>query len=122
MIRCGVDMIECGRIAAGMERGGERFLRRFFTDGERADCADKPRRLAARFAAKEAVAKALGTGIGDVSWQEIEIRTDGARRRPELHLHGAAKELAERLGLTEWDVSLSHTDEHAIAVAVAKGN
>ena len=69
---------------------------------------------------KRAVAKALGTGIGDVSWREIELRTDGARRRPALHLHGAAKDLAERLGLTEWDVSLSHTDEHAIAVAVAK--
>ena len=86
MIRCGVDMIECDRIASGIDRLGERFLNRFFTPGERLDCADKPHRLAARFAAKEAVGKALGTGIGDVSWLEIEIRTDGERRRPALDL------------------------------------
>ena len=112
-------MIECARIAAGIDRFGERFLKRFFTTGERDDCADNPTRLAARFAAKEAVAKALGTGIGDVSWLEIEIRTDGARRRPALHLHGNAAALADSLGLTKWDVSLSHTDTLAIAVAVA---
>ena len=119
MIRCGVDIIACARIAAGIERGGERFLKRFFTPGEREDCADKPQRLAARFAGKEAVAKALGTGIGDVSWREIEIRTDGARRRPRLILHGAARRLADELGLDDWDVSLSHTDAQAIAIVVA---
>ena len=118
MIRCGVDMIECARIAAGIERGGERFLQRFFTAGERADCQDKPHRLAARFAGKEAVAKALGTGIGDIGWREIEIRTDGPRRRPRLHLHGAAQQLADDLQLHAWDISLSHTQTHAIAVAV----
>ncbi len=119
MIRCGTDMIECERIAAGIERFGERFLRRFFTVGERQDCADQPHRLAARFAAKEAVAKALGTGIGDVSWVEIEIRTDGERRRPTLALHGKAAALAQAMQLTEWDVSLSHSESLAIAVAVA---
>ncbi len=112
-------MIECERIAAGVERFGERFLERFFTAGERKDCADNPVRLAARFAAKEAVAKALGTGIGDISWVEIEIRTDGERRRPTLTLHGKAAALAASLQLTEWDVSLSHTKSLAIAVAVA---
>ena len=120
MIRCGVDMIECERIAAGIDRLGERFLKRFFTAGERTDCADSPHRLAARFAAKEAVAKALGSGIGDISWVEIEIRTDGDRRRPRLILHGAAKFLSEELDLTEWDISLSHTKSQAIAIAVAK--
>ena len=119
MIRCGTDMIECDRIAAGIERFGERFLTRFFTAGEREDCADQPRRLAARFAAKEAVAKALGTGIGDISWVEIEIRTDGERRRPDLTLHGNAAALAADMRLNEWDISLSHTDSLAIAVAVA---
>ncbi len=119
MIRCGVDMIECERIAAGIERSGERFLNRFFTPGERQDCADKPYRLAARFAAKEAVAKALGTGIGDIRWVEVEIRT-GEERRPRLALHGPAKALADEMGLTEWDISLSHSRTLAIAIAVAK--
>ena len=119
VIRCGVDMIECERIAQGIERFGERFLRRFFTPGERQDCHDSPPRLAARFAAKEAVAKAIGTGIGDMRWVEIEIRTDGPRRRPRLLLHGDARRLADELGLSEWDISLSHTGSHAIAIAVA---
>ena len=120
MIRTGIDMIECERIAQGIERFGERFLARFFTAGERVDCADSPNRLAARFAAKEAVAKALGTGIGDIRWVEIEVRTDDERRRPRLILHGAAQSLAEELNLTEWDISLSHTGSLALAVAVAK--
>ena len=119
MIRCGVDMIECQRIVDGIDRFGERFLRRFFTAGEREDCADSPRRLAARFAAKEAVSKALGTGIGDMRWVDIEIRVDSERRRPRLLLHGQARALSESLKLREWDISLSHTDELAIAVAVA---
>lgn len=118
MIRCGIDMIEIQRMADGIDRLGERFLKRFFTPAERAQCGDKPDRLAARFAAKEAVGKALGTGIGDVSWQEIEILAD-ERRRPVLHLHGAAAALAADLGLTHWDISLTHTDTLASAIAVA---
>lgn len=121
MIRCGVDMIECERIAAGIERLGERFLNRFFTPGERQDCGGKAYRLAARFAAKEAVAKALGSGIGDIRWVDIEIRTS-AKRRPQLALHGKAKILATEMGLTEWDISLSHSDTLAIAIAVAKSD
>ncbi|MEO1643575.1 MAG: holo-ACP synthase [Chloroflexota bacterium] len=122
MLRCGIDIIEHERIAGGIERLGERFLNRFFTTGEREDCEDQPHRLAARLAGKEAVAKALGTGIGDVSWQEIEIRVNNPRKRPELHLHGAAATLAKELGLTEWDVSLTHSKDLASAVAVAKGD
>lgn len=122
MLRCGIDIIEHARIAGGIERLGERFLNRFFTAGEREDCEDQPHRLAARLAGKEAVAKALGTGIGDVSWQEIEIRVNNPRKRPVLHLYGAAATLAEELGLTEWDVSLTHSEELASAVAVAKGD
>ena len=119
MLRCGVDMIECQRIADGIDRFGERFLRRFFTPGERADCDDVPRRLAARFAAKEAVSKALGTGIGDMRWIDIEIRVDNERRRPRLLLHGEANALSQRLNLQQWDISLSHSDDLAIAIAVA---
>ena len=119
MLRCGVDLIECQRIADGVDRFGERFLRRFFTPGERQDCDDMPRRLAARFAAKEAVSKALGTGIGDMRWIDIEIRVDTERRRPRLLLHGEAAAIATRLGLVEWDISLSHSDDMAIAIAVA---
>lgn len=119
MLRCGIDMIEHQRIEAGIERLGERFLNRFFTTGERADCEDAPHRLAARLAAKEAVAKALGTGIGDVGWKEIEIRVDNARKRPTLILHGAAARLSDELGIRQWDVSLTHTKDLACAVAVA---
>lgn len=119
MVRCGIDMIEHQRISRGIERLGERFLNRFFTPGERADCEDIPYRLAARLAAKEAVGKALGTGIGDVSWKEIEIRVDNPRKRPVLLLHGAAAALAAEMGLTHWDISLTHSGEYAAAVAVA---
>ncbi len=119
MLRCGIDMIENDRVAQGIERLGERFLNRFFTPGERADCDDKPHRLAARLAAKEAVAKALGTGIGDVGWKDIEIRCDNPRGRPELRLHGPAAALSQEMGLTEWDVSLTHTADYAAAMAVA---
>jgi holo-[acyl-carrier protein] synthase len=118
MLRTGVDLIEVSRIAETVEQHGERFLQRCFTAQERADALGQAPALAARFAAKEAVAKALGCGIGDVSWQDIEIRRD-ARRRPELILHGAAQILAHDLGLTEWAISLSHTHEHAVAFVVA---
>ncbi|MGJ3238166.1 MAG: holo-ACP synthase [Anaerolineae bacterium] len=121
MLRCGIDMIEHERVAAGIERLGERFLNRFFTAGEREDCEDQPHRLAARLAGKEAVAKALGTGIGDVSWQEIEIRVNNSRKRPVLYLYGAAATLSEELGLTQWDISLTHTRELASAMVVAIG-
>lgn len=122
MLRCGIDTIEHERIAGGIERLGERFLNRFFTAGEREDCEDQAHRLAARLAAKEAVGKALGTGIGDVSWKEIEIRVNNPRKRPVLHLHGAAAEVAQELGLTQWDVSLTHSKQLASAVAVAMGD
>lgn len=119
MLRCGVDVIEITRITAGINRLGERFLNRLFTPGERADCADNHASLAARFAAKEAVAKALGTGIGAVAWTDIEIRTDSDSRRPVLLLHGPAAALAAELELTQWDVSLTHTQALAAAVVVA---
>jgi holo-[acyl-carrier protein] synthase len=121
MLRCGIDLIEHDRVERGIERLGERFLNRFFTPGEREDCQDRAHRLSARLAAKEAVAKALGTGIGDVGWKEIEIRVNNPRSRPTLHLHGAAATVAAELGLTEWDISLTHAREYAAAMAVAFG-
>lgn len=122
MLRCGIDLIEHERVAKGIERLGERFLNRFFTPGERADCEDTPYRLAARLAAKEAVSKALGTGIGAVGWKDIEIRNNNENRRPELTLHNNAAKISDELGLSQWDVSLTHTDTHAAAMAVAMSN
>ncbi len=120
MIRTGVDLIEVQRIDRAILRHGQRFFDRFFTPQELIDANGHTPALAARFAAKEAVAKALGTGIGDVGWKEIEV-VNGPRRRPVLRLHGRARELADALGLTAWSLSLSHTHEHAVAVAVAMG-
>ncbi len=121
MLRCGIDMIEIERVEHGIERLGERFLNRFFTPSERAQCQDQPHRLAARLACKEAVGKAFGTGIGDVSWREIEIICD-ARGRPSLYLHGKASALAAEIGLHSWDISLTHTDRYATAMVVAMGD
>lgn len=121
MLRCGIDMIEHERIKGGMERLGERFLKRFFTAGEREDCEDQAHRLAARLAAKEAVAKALGTGIGDVRWVDIEVRVNNPRKRPVLILHGYARQLADELGLDQWDISLTHSQAYAAAMVVAFG-
>ena len=118
MISNGVDIIEIARIGRAMERHGQRFRARFFTEQELDYCQDRIECLAGRFVVKEAVAKALGTGIGDVSWTEIEVVCDG-RGKPELVLHGRALELARSLGLDDWSISLSHTDTHAIAFAVA---
>jgi holo-[acyl-carrier protein] synthase len=118
MLRVGVDLMDVERIARGLERYGDRFYARFFTAGERNQCEGHPARLAARFAAKEATAKALGTGIGDVSWTEIEVDCDG-RGRPLLRLHGNAARIAADLGLTNWEISLSHTHDKAIAFVVA---
>jgi holo-[acyl-carrier protein] synthase len=118
MVRSGVDIIEIERIDRAILRHGERFFGRFFTSQELIDSGGRTPALAARFAAKEAVAKALGTGIGQVGWREIEV-VNGPLRRPMLRLHGRAQERAELLGLVSWAVSLSHTHEHAVAVAVA---
>jgi len=120
MLRTGVDLIEIERLEQTIGRHGDRFLERVFTPGELQECGGNMASLAARFAAKEAVSKALGTGIGAVTWREIEILR-GPAREPVLHLHGAAAALAAQLGLETWSISLSHTFTHAVAVAVALG-
>ena len=119
-IASGVDLVEIERFQAALSRHGSRLLERIFTTGELEEAGDHPASLAARFAAKEAVAKALGTGIGPVSWREIEIRR-GSARQPLLSLHGAAAQLSADLGLTDWSISLSHSQEMAVAVAFAVG-
>jgi holo-[acyl-carrier protein] synthase len=115
----GVDMIETERVAQSISRFGERFLKRVYTERELTYCQGRVSSLAARWAAKEATAKALGTGIGDVSWQEIEIISQ-TNQQPLLQLHGAASALAEQLGLAEFAVSLSHTKDYAIAFVIGE--
>jgi holo-[acyl-carrier protein] synthase len=121
ILRTGIDLVEIERLDATLERHGTRFLQRVFTPQELAEVGENRASLAARFAAKEAVAKALGTGIGPVTWQEIEVLR-GPARQPMLHLHGAAQRLAQELGLGTWSVSLSHTHLYAVALVVAAGD
>ena len=117
----GIDLLEIERLKDAIGTHGERFLARVFTPRELEANAKKVESLAGRFAAKEAVAKALGCGIGDVSWKEIEIlRAESGA--PQLVLHGAAEQLAKEQGLANWSLSLSHSQSHAVAVAVAIGN
>jgi len=120
MLRCGIDLIEIERVEKAIQRHGERFLTRIYTPGELEDCAGVTEELAARFATKEAVSKALGTGIGHVGWREIEVRR-GAMGAPFLHLYGHAAQVAEGLKLKEWSVSLTHSRSMAAAVVVAMG-
>ncbi|MBI5945466.1 MAG: holo-ACP synthase [Chloroflexi bacterium] len=114
----GVDLVDIDRIREAIERHGERFIARIFTETEQRECGGRIESLAARFAAKEAAAKALGCGIGDVSWLEIEIKGD-ENRAPHLYLSGAAEEKAKEKGLSNWAVSLSHTGSQAIAFVAA---
>ena len=120
MYSVGVDIIEIERIQKVVARWGERFLRRVYTSTELEDCRGRAPALAARFAAKEAVAKALGTGLGEIRWQEIEIRPD-PYGKPLLHLHGKARARAEALGLRHFALSLSHSRDYALAFVVASG-
>lgn len=114
----GIDLIEIERVRSVIESHGERFLNRVFTARELEVLGGNVESLAGRFAAKEAAAKALGCGIGDVAWKEIEILR-GDVGQPELILHGQADVLAKKLGLANWSVSLSHSQSHAIAIVVA---
>lgn len=116
-MRVGVDLVEVRRIEEARARWGERFLSRVYTAGERAASRDRPGSLASRFAAKEATAKALGVGIGSIGWQEVEV-VSGEAREPELRLLGRALARSKDLGLSQWAVSLSDTDGHAVAVVV----
>jgi holo-[acyl-carrier protein] synthase len=114
----GVDAIEIDRIRRSIERFGRRFLSRVYTEREVAYCQGRIPEFAARFAAKEAISKALGTGIRGIIWREMEILPD-RRGKPLVFLHGRAANRAAELGLAEFAVSLTHARELAIAVVVA---
>ena len=114
----GVDIIEIERIEVILQRHGKRFLRRVYTPAEQAYCQGRVPELAARFAAKEAISKALGTGLRGIAWQEMEILGD-ERGKPLIHLHGRAKARAGELGLSEFAVSLSHSRDYAVAFVMA---
>ncbi len=118
MLSTGVDLIEVTRIERSIARNGKRFTDRIYTEQEMAYCDGNLERLAGRFAIKEAVGKALGTGIGDIRWKDVEIVCD-ERGRPFLKLHNSAKILADQLGLHQWSISISHTGTLAIGFVVA---
>lgn len=119
----GTDLIEIERIKQSLERFGERFMQKVFTHGEIAYCQQKKHgaeSFAARFAAKEAAAKALGTGISrGIGWQDIEVRRVPGER-PTLHLSGRAAERATAMGVRHLQLSLTHSREIAMAVVVAE--
>ena len=124
MLTSGVDLVKIARVERVLARYGERFLNRVFTANEIRYCRGRLPELAARFAAKEAVSKALGVGMrimasDGIHWQDVEVIGD-RRGKPTVRLFGRAAEHAEALGLNEWAVSLSHTREHAIAFVVAQ--
>ncbi|MDY6867906.1 MAG: holo-ACP synthase [Chloroflexota bacterium] len=121
IVRSGIDTIEISRLADIRESIRKRFISRVYTTQEITQARDRNDILAGLFAAKEAVSKALGTGIGRVHWQDIEI-LHLMTGQPVVHLHGHAKIKADELGLTEWSVSISHDRSKAIAVAVAIGD
>jgi holo-[acyl-carrier protein] synthase len=113
----GIDMIAIPRVRAVIERHDGRFLRRVYTPEEVAFCRGRVPELAARFAAKEAVMKALGTGAHGVAWREIEVLPD-RRGKPLIYLYGRAQERADRIGLRALDVSLTHERDFAVAAVV----
>lgn len=121
-IAVGVDIIEIDRIQRVLNDFGERFLQKVFTERERERYRHRVSELAARFAAKEATSKALGTGIRGIRWKEMEILPN-RRGKPVLILHGEAAARARQLGLTDFSVSLTHSRTEAMAFVVAiKGN
>lgn len=119
MLTTGVDIVEIPRVQRVLAGYGRRFLERIFTEGEIAYCRGRAPNLAARFAAKEATMKALGTGTRGVSWKDIEVlrRESG---EPHIRLHGRAEARAQRLGVVEISLSLSHCREYAVAFVVAQ--
>ncbi|MGA8154340.1 MAG: holo-[acyl-carrier-protein] synthase [Terriglobales bacterium] len=121
IVGTGIDIAEVPRIAASIERFGDRFVRRIFTESEIHYCESKANRVeryAARFAAKEAGMKAIGTGWNHgVAWRDVEVSREPGGR-PTLTFHGKAAEFAAKLGARHVALSLTHTAEHAIAQVI----
>jgi holo-[acyl-carrier protein] synthase len=124
LLGIGVDLVECARIQHSLDRFGDRFLHRVFTEGEIAYSMSMKfpaRHLAVRFAAKEAVSKAFGTGIGKaMGWRDIDVKKKPSGE-PFLIFSGGAEELAKRRGITSALITLSHTEQHAVAMIVLEG-
>lgn len=121
IVGVGIDLVETARIREGIEQHGDRFIRRLYTSTEISYCEqfkNKAERFAARFAAKEAAFKALGTGWREgVRWLDVEV-SNQANGKPELFLHGRAEELARSLGVTRRSISISHADHYAVVEVV----
>lgn len=119
MLTTGVDIIEIDRVRRVLERYGQRFLDRVFTPGEILYCRGRAANLAARFAAKEATMKALGTGVRGVGWKDIEVirHESGA---PAIELHKRGQQRALRLAVQEISISLSHSRDYAVAFVVVQ--
>ncbi|MBO6513422.1 MAG: holo-ACP synthase [Phycisphaerales bacterium] len=120
----GVDIVEIARIEKSLAKHADSFLSKCFTEREVLDSGEtkrKPEHLAARFAAKEAALKAIGTGWSQgIAWTDVEtVRLDSGK--PELRVTGRAKEIADSMGVDRWFVSLSHTETNAIASVIAEG-
>jgi len=118
LVSVGIDIIEIARIQRALNDFGERFLRKVYTERERERYGSRVPELAARFAAKEATSKALGTGIRGIRWREMEVLAN-RRGKPVLVLHGGAADRAALLGLVAFDVSLTHSRSDAMAFVVA---
>lgn len=118
VVAVGIDLIEIPRIQRAYDDFGERFLLRVYTERERERYRGRVNELAARFAAKEATSKALGTGIIGIRWREMEVLPN-RRGKPVLILHGRAAERARQLGLTHFSVSLTHSRNDAMTFVVA---
>lgn len=116
----GIDLIEIERIQGALDRYGERFLKRVYTPEEIKQARGSAPELAARFAAKEAASKALGTGIGPISWVDVET-INKPSGKPILRLSGRAKTISTALGYETWSVSLTHSRDMAAAVVVCIG-
>ena len=124
VVGIGIDLVECARIQHSLDRFGDRFLKRVFTEGEISYATSMKfpaRHLAARFAAKEAVSKAFGTGIGhSMGWKDIDVHKKPSGE-PFLVLTGGAEKLAQSRGVTKTLITLSHTDQHGMAMIVLEG-
>ena len=120
-IACGIDIItlaQMTQILNGDTHDTESFLQRFYTPAEQAYCETDIERIAGRWAAKEAISKALGTGMHGIDWRDIEVLPD-ALGQPQVHFYGDALNRATFLQLTQWAVSISHSTTDATAIAVA---